>query len=401
MEHQNEYDEISLRELIEALLRQKKLIALITAAAVALAGFYSFIIVKPTYEASMLLMTSNANTTNQSINGDNIDKMLDTLTQTPSMNVETYRQQILAPEVLKRTIDELGMGDLYTIRTLRDRISVETIKDTQMIRIIMISTDPEKASEIINRVGENFIEFVNENAKERAFASSKYIASQMEIEKGLYEEALMQQKVLLSTPRGSREISMELDAKLTQLTEYKVEKTNTEMRIEAIKASIKVAESIPSGGSSLTLNQATGRVLLDSSEKQLKMELAEVESQLMSLSDIIPRLERELEGLRVEYEDKYHQESVLGQKVQLAKETYEAFVKKYEEIRVAESAQVGEASVTVVSYAYPAKTPVGPNKTLNVAIGLVLGLMVGVFIAFFIEYWKSTGEERKDLGKVN
>ena len=395
MEHQDNYDEISLRELIEALLRQKKLIAVITAAAVALAGIYSFLILKPTYEASMLLMTSSANLNGQSGGADSIDKMLDSITETPVMNVETYRQQILAPEVMRKTIDELALEEELTIRTLANRINIETIKDTQMIRIKMTSTDPQKASELINKIGENFIDFVNENSKERAVASSQYVVTQMEIEKGLYEEALLQQKELLSKPRGSKEVAMELDAKLSQLTQYKVDKTENEIRIDALKASIIVAESIPSSGSSLTLNQSTGRVMLDSSEKQLKMELAEVESELQSLDEMIPKLEKELESLRVEYEDKYHQESKLAQKVQLAKDTYEAFVKKYEEIRVAESAMIGESSVTIVSNAYPEKTPVGPNKTLNVAIGLVLGLMLGVFAAFFIEYWKQTGAEKK------
>lgn len=395
MEHQDNYDEISLRELIEALLRQKKLIAVITAAAVALAGIYSFLILKPTYEASMLLMTSSANLNGQSGGADSIDKMLDSITETPVMNVETYRQQILAPEVMRKTIDELALEEELTIRTLANRINIETIKDTQMIRIKMTSTDPQKASELINKIGENFIDFVNENSKERAIASSQYVVTQMEIEKGLYEEALLQQKELLSKPRGSKEVAMELNAKLSQLTQYKVDKTENEIRIDALKASIIVAESIPSGGSSLTLNQSTGRVMLDSSEKQLKMELAEVESELQSLDEMIPKLEKELESLRVEYEDKYHQESKLAQKVQLAKDTYEAFVKKYEEIRVAESAMIGESSVTIVSNAYPEKTPVGPNKTLNVAIGLVLGLMLGVFAAFFIEYWKQTGAEKK------
>ena len=395
MEHQDNYDEISLRELIEALLRQKKLIAVITAAAVALAGIYSFLILKPTYEASMLLMTSSANLNGQSGGADSIDKMLDSITETPVMNVETYRQQILAPEVMRKTIDELALEEELTIRTLANRINIETIKDTQMIRIKMTSTDPQKASELINKIGENFIDFVNENSKERAVASSQYVVTQLEIEKGLYEEALLQQKELLSKPRGSKEVAMELDAKLSQLTQYKVDKTENEIRIDALKASIIVAESIPSSGSSLTLNQSTGRVMLDSSEKQLKMELAEVESELQSLDEMIPKLEKELESLRVEYEDKYHQESKLAQKVQLAKDTYEAFVKKYEEIRVAESAMIGESSVTIVSNAYPEKTPVGPNKTLNVAIGLVLGLMLGVFAAFFIEYWKQTGAEKK------
>lgn len=392
MEHRNDYDEISLRELIEALLRQKKLIAVITAAAIALAGIYSFIILKPTYEASMLLMTSSTQLIDKELNTDSVGNLLDSITDIPGMNVQTYQQQILSPEVLDKTINDLGMGEDYTIRTLANKISIENIKDTSMIKIKMVSTEPDKASSIINSIGENFIEFVNKNAKERAVASSQYIASQMEIEKGIYEEALLQQKELLSKPRGSKEVSMELDAKMSQLTNYKVRKDQIQIRLESIKASIDVAESIPSGGSSLTLNQSTGRVLLDSSEKQLKMELAEIESELMSLVEIIPKLEKELESLRVEYEEKFHQESIIDQKVQLAKDTYEAFVKKYEEIRVAESAQIGETSVTIVSSAYPDKTPVGPNKTLNMAIGLVLGLMIGVFAAFFKEYWKQTGE---------
>ena len=226
-------------------------------------------------------------------------------------------------------------------------------------------------------------------------ASSQYIASQMEIEKGIYEEALLQQKELLSKPRGSKEGSMELDAKMSQLTNYKVRKDQIQIRLESIKASIDVAESIPSGGSSLTLNQSAGRVLLGSSEKQLKMELAELESEYDSLEVMIPKFEKELEGLRVEYQDKSHLESLAAQKVNFAKGIYETFVRKYEEIRVMDSAIVGETSVTIVSSAYPDKTPVGPNKTLNMAIGLVLGLMIGVFAGFFKEYWKQTGEEIK------
>ncbi|MDX9916804.1 MAG: Wzz/FepE/Etk N-terminal domain-containing protein [Gudongella sp.] len=392
MEREEQFDEISLRELIETLIKQKKLIAAITAAAVILTMIYSFVILKPTYEANMLLMTSD--TAISGVNGgtSSIDKMLDSITDSPSMNVETYRQQIISPEVMRKTIDTLNLGDQYSIRTLRNKISIETIKDTKLISIKMTSTDSQMASDIINKIGDNFIEFVNENAKRRANASTEYIVSQMEIEKKLYEETLLQQRDLLSEPRGSQEIALEMEAIMNQLTELKTGKNEWNLRLQSLEAAVKVAEANPAGGSSLTLNQETGKVLLDSSEKSMKIEMAELQAKISGTEKLIPELESHLEDLRVEYEEKQYKEGIINQKVDLARSTYEAFVKKHEEIRVAESALIGEASVSVVSRAYPAHTPVGPNKTLNVAIGLVLGLMLGVFAAFFTEYWKQSAK---------
>ena len=396
MEQQYYQDEISLRELIEALLRQKRLIAIITIASVLLAGIYSFIILDPTYESRMMLMASNVNSQNteMAVNGD-VDKLLDAMTNIPTMNVESYRQQITTPEVLRKTIDELDLGDTYTIGGLARKIQLETVKDTQLITIKVEDTDPEMAAAIVNSVGENFIEYVSESTKNRANASSEYVANQMEIEKKNYDDALLEQKELLSQPRSSQEVQMELDAILTQLTEFKTEKNALEIRRDALNASISIAEGSPGNGSSLTLNQNTGRVILDSSETTLRMELAEVESQLKSIDMMIPELEKSVEELRVEYQDKYHKESIITQRVDRAKGIYESFLKKYEELRVTESAQIGEASVVVVSRAYAPVSPVGPRKALNMAIGLVLGLMIGVFAAFFIEYWKQSGTDSK------
>jgi polysaccharide biosynthesis transport protein len=42
--------------------------------------------------------------------------------------------------------------------------------------------------------------------------------------------------------------------------------------------------------------------------------------------------------------------------------------------------------VEIIRQAEPGKTPVRPNKTLNITLGVVVGLVVGVGLAFFIEY---------------
>ena len=391
MEQNNYQDEISLRELIEALLRQKKLIAIITMVSIILVGAYSFIILSPTYEASMMIMASSVNVNNTEISVDgNVNNLLDAMTRIPTMNVETYRQQIVTPEVLNKTITELGLGDTYTVGRLARKISLETVKDTDLIKIKVMDTDTDLAARIVNSVGDNFIQYLNENTKKRIESSSEYVEKNLEIEKEIYDQALLEQKELLSKPRSSIEVSMEMDALIIQLTEYKTRLNDLSIRREALNASIDIAKTTPGNGSSLIINQETGKVILDSSETTLRMELAEVESQLINIAEIIPNLENKVEDLRVEFQEKSHEENLITAKVDRAKGVYESYLKKYEELRVTESAAVGDASVMVVSRAYPTSTPVGPRKALNMAIALVLGLMVGVFVAFFIEYWKQT-----------
>jgi uncharacterized protein involved in exopolysaccharide biosynthesis len=287
------------------------------------------------------------------------------------------------------------------LKKLSDSIALETVKDTQLITIKVVDKDPEKAAEIANKVGENFISFVTSNVKERSSSTSSYLASQMEVEKSKYDEALLEQKKLLSEPRGANEVCMELNALLEQVTEYKTESNELDIREKALVASIDIAEKQPSNNSSIKLNQNTGSITIDKTEKTLNIELAEVQSRSKSIIDKIAEIQNQIEELQIEYQDKLHKESIANQKVEIAKNTYESFVKKYEEVRVTESAEIGKASVTIISRAYPSTNPVAPRKALNVAVAAVLGVMVGIFAAFFIEYWKSTDSKDKILTPNN
>lgn len=395
MEQNNHVDEISLRELIEILIKRKKFIATITTISILLAGVFSFFIIKPTYESSMMIMASDATDNGSTVLVDgNLDKMLDSISQYPKMNIETYKQQVKTPAVLSKTIDDLELGDKYTADSLANKITLETIKDTQLIIIKCIDDNPEEAARIANKVGENFIASVSENVKKRATSTSDYLASQIEIAENNLNEVLLEQKELLSQPRGSMELELELTAYLEQVTEYKTALNDLSIREEALDAAILASDSLPSGGSSLTLNQNTGRVTLENSKTTLKLELAEVESNIKNIEDKIVSLQESIEELQIEYQDKFYKEDNINQKVKIAKSTYDSFVKKYEEVRVTESAIIGEASLTVVSRGIASEVPVGPRKALNVAIGGVLGIMMGVFTALFTEYWQTTDKSK-------
>src|SRR5690625_829867 len=129
-------EEIELRELIEILIRRKKTIAMITLVSMAIAAIFSFVVSKPTYEAKMVLMASELGDNSQNgVEVAKVDEILNLMSQYPDMNLETYRQQIKSPEVISKTIKDLGLEDKYTIEGLAQKITLETVKDTQLITI--------------------------------------------------------------------------------------------------------------------------------------------------------------------------------------------------------------------------------------------------------------------------
>ncbi|AKL93651.1 capsular polysaccharide biosynthesis protein CapA [Clostridium aceticum] len=400
-------EEINLRELIEVLIKRKIFIIGITIVSILMAGIVSFFKLEPVYETRMVLMASQFSDRLQStqVQGEGIDSILNSLSKLPVMTLETYRQQITAPRIMRSTIADLGLEEEYDIESLARAIKLETIKDTNLITIKMQHGDPEKAAEIVNKVGENFVAFVSDKAKEHATTSSKYVETQMQIEMEKLEEALEELKEFLSQPRGVSELDKELTAKLEQITSYKTDLTDLEVRQNALKAAITVAEreakdtnrvilrNQSNDGENVSINNL--QLMIEDSATSLKIELAEVEASTQSVGQQINVLQQQIEEIQVELQDKKHEERLINQKVSIAQNTYDAFVKKYEELRVTESSQIGEATITVISRAFPTTVPVGPKKALNLAIAAVLGVMIGVFVAFFIEYWQTSGQEKQ------
>jgi capsular exopolysaccharide synthesis family protein len=56
--------------------------------------------------------------------------------------------------------------------------------------------------------------------------------------------------------------------------------------------------------------------------------------------------------------------------------------------------------VSIIDQAQPGKSPVRPNKTLNIILGIVIGLMVGVGLAFFIEYLDTSVKTIDDVERA-
>ncbi len=422
-------EEITLRELIEILLKQKKLIVIIAIITIVASGVFSFVVLEPIYEAKAILMASNIpknQTTASDANG--VEELLDKMGQYPQMSIETYKEQINNAHILDQTIKELNLDkkDINRVQ-LKNMITLGTIKDTNLITIIIKNTDKKIATDIANTIAKKFTIFVSESAKEQANKSSIYIRQQMDIEKKNLDDALIEYKEYLSQPKGLTELQKEIESKIELVTRFKTDLINAEVEVEASKAAIAAGEKeLSKSSDKIVLKKAliddaymtdlfeekikdsasTYNLQIESEEvneaysilKQnidiIKLELAKIQSKKVNLQKEITSTQIDLEGLQASLAEKEYEDNIIKQKVNFTQSTYEAFLKKYEETRILKSSDIGDSSIIVVSPAVEPLEPVAPKKMLNIAIAAVLGLMLGVFAAFFMEYWKSSGSTK-------
>lgn len=151
-------EELNLKQLINIIWNGKKYIIITIILSVLLGIGYSYFLVTPKYEASTTLVLAKAEekATNEISTG---------ITQTDlNLNknlVSTYRELIRSKTVIRQVMDNLKITDLKE-NTLRNNVSVSSVKDTELIEITVRDVNPERATNIANEIAKVFTVHVAE-----------------------------------------------------------------------------------------------------------------------------------------------------------------------------------------------------------------------------------------------
>lgn len=147
-------EEITLRELIEIILKRKKVLLSFVTVCLIVSIVLSFFIIRPIYEAeckinvsgiypvvgflgsntsSVLLNEKTDNNSNFLFETDQIDKdvtaMLSSLISYPYSSVNNIKEEILNPVVIERTINELKLDPkIYSYKTMRTYFAKKSSK---------------------------------------------------------------------------------------------------------------------------------------------------------------------------------------------------------------------------------------------------------------------------------
>lgn len=416
-------EEISLREMIEVLLRGKVTIAVITGVAVLVAGVLSFFVLPPTYEATATVMVNQA--PQQPAQEQGTPEFLATLTRLPQMTIATYAAQVKNPVILRKVLEDLKLSEQYTIAQFAAKINVSTPKDTNLMEIKVEDKDPKLAADIANAVATELVNFVSNMNQQRVNLSARMLKNQIAAEDQTIAQGAEELKNFLKEPDSVTELQADLDAKLKLLTDLKAQTASARIELASAEAGLREAEKslaqtppVIKTTKTLADDAYLSQVAAEKSGKSpaalggLKMEseepnqaymalqqdvaarrarVAELRNQIASAEASISSLEKDVRDIQVKLVDKQLKYEQLQQKVDTARQNYKLYNSKYAEALSASSLAAGEANLMLLSQAYIPRRPVAPRKALNMAVAGVLGLMVSVFWVFFQEYWRTSG----------
>ena len=387
-------EEISLRELIEVILKRKWLIISITMVAVLLSGIVSFFFLTPVYEANEVL---NIRISGKAAIPETIDldlsALLKQLTTIPFYDIETYRQQILSYPFLEGLISSLDQLEEISPAELRKSITIEQVPNTSLMKILVRNESPSLAASMANKISELFIRQNNIKNQEQFEESTTFLQKQIE-EKQLQLEAVMDEyKDFLRQPRspapptarGSSssvesdglliqsgegdELKEELNFKIAALTGYKTTLTYLNVKLataQAEKGSLQkqLAETSPLLVTQksliddpLMLEASAGKgakedfehlaslqfrseevnpvyLELEISLKNKNVEIDAISKELEETSLAISSLESELTELRAEYLEKWTEQQRLEKEISNLQSTIDSLEASYLELQM-------------------------------------------------------------------
>ena len=138
---------ISISEIIDAVKKRWKIIALCTLIATLLSGIFSFFILAAKYEASTKVFIGKEESSVENYNYNDITMYQKLL--------KTYSELIKTKDLINRSITnseyELEVEDVL------NNVSVTTVADTQMIQIAYKSTSPNIAKNMLENITNEFI----------------------------------------------------------------------------------------------------------------------------------------------------------------------------------------------------------------------------------------------------
>lgn len=343
-QHYEQYDEISLKELIIALWDGKKWIIGFTLLAIALAAIYSFAIAKPVYEVTSELV---------------IQKPVEEPTRYgvytfPSENPADYINSIKSGDVIKQVIAQHQLDT--TVASFQKNITIANDAKQEESRFLITTTgnSAETAARVNNDLVQTFI--TSQRVKYKGYAIDRFIIN--------YERSIDNTQLAIES---KMRLLVEREALLKEIQPiYTLQKS----LFNDPETAAAYADKFD-----LDLSQLSQSMLVEENARDIYLKM---EEKYIELKDELISLKESLYTSNIKYQELLKEREAVT--ANLAKGDYAEILNG--------EVDVFADKVLVVSPAFEPQKPVAPRKALNLAIGAVLGFMIGVFVAFFINYWK-------------
>ena len=331
-----------------------------------------------------------------------------------------------------------------TMEILKGRMSLAPVRNTKLISITVFSDDPKDAALVANAIAEAYRTY-------RTVSRQQLTSKGLDVLRDQYlNESNQIQSVQANVEKLRKDLGITDQANASgptpslsrdQLNTYNQQQLEGErvykelfVLLQQLKAYdiIKLRDVLPSvvpdaALSSLLdqyheaqrkkasliidyspdhLNVARVQTLLDTLNTQINDRItgimAGMESQVSSKKAALDTLTGTVDAAKLrdqveaeKFQPYYNEKRKLEQMFELHKLLYSKI-----EMEELDSAIPRTSMVQITDYAEPSKTPVKPNKPVNIALGLIFGLIMGLGLAFFIEYLDTSVKTIDDVERT-
>jgi succinoglycan biosynthesis transport protein ExoP len=315
---------------------------------------------------------------------------------------------------------------LNTLDELQDKITIEQVKDTRLLRIHVVDQDPKQAQSIANAVADEYLSYDLGNKHSSSQNSLEWMTEQAyDLRKKLQESEQafnsFREKEQVYSIEGTQQ---QIAQKISEFNDNLIKIRNDRLQLESQVAEIKrqlgkggdlaeirlliqspMAETLYSKLIDLQLEKTTTAqtygemhpkmIKLNEDIKDVQNQLkAEINKVLRNLNTRIDLLNRQEENAKRQIADfnsqavstnrKQLQYTILQRNTEAQQHLYDALMNRLTESNVIKD--VGSSNLRIAEEASVPLYPVLPRKGLNIALGTAFGIMLGLILAFVIEY---------------
>lgn len=445
-----EMEEMDLIEYWHIIVKRRRLIGIVFVVTIIAAALFSFLS-DPVYEATTTLMVRDQGSAAQMM-------LFDSMGGTVRNAAQNYVQIMKSRTILEPVLTKLGWDDI-SLTAVDKQLVIQPIQGTDILRLSMQSTDPEKAQQFVNTLSDVFIAWNRHSRQEDQRSARLFIEAQLESVSADLRKAEERLREYRENERALSP-SNETIARINQLTsleadlaEVRVALVETQERItqvrtqladqdETLLSTTTIAENpfvaqYRSRLADLEISLSGARERYTDKHPSVLALQAEIEDVRQKLSEQVQRvistetrtinpIHRELYGslinLEVELMALQSREQALRSLVadseaeltslpakelelarlmreaQVLEELYIMLMKRNEETRIAEAMQT--ADVQVIDRAVLPERPVKPRIKLNIAIAGVLGLFIGVGLAFLLDFMDTSIKTKDEVEEI-
>ncbi len=325
---------------------------------------------------------------------------------------------------------ELSIKADRIARVISGSIRVEPLKDSRLVNISYMSTDPELAARVVNSVAKAYMDEILEMKMSSSSYAIQWLTKKADEERINLEksekalQAYMRDQDIVTLENRLAIVPEKLSEVATKIAMAETKRKEMESlynKVRGLKNDLAKADTIPAIGADPTIQSLREQIMkseqkiMDMSKKYGQKHPA-MQTALGDLKVLKQKKEQEIkrviETIKNEYEiaraneenfrkltsqtkdemlslnEKFIQYEALKRENETNRQLFDAIIKKIKEQGITQDIQT--VDVWVVEKAEIPGSAAKPNKPLYILLGLIFSLIGSIGLTFFVEYLDNT-----------